>query len=84
MASVTSTPVRTTPFPSWPRFGPEELTGLSEVLESGIWSDANGPAVQVVQTAYAEFTQTKYAVAVTNGTVAIVLSLRALGIGAGD
>jgi dTDP-4-amino-4,6-dideoxygalactose transaminase len=40
--------------------------------------------VQAVQSAYAEFAQAEHAIAVTNGTVAIVLALRALGIGAGD
>jgi dTDP-4-amino-4,6-dideoxygalactose transaminase len=84
MTTLTNTPVRTKPFPSWPQYGPEELAGLTGVLESGIWSDANGPAVQAVQDAYAGFVQADYAVAVSNGTVAIVLALRALGIGAGD
>ena len=84
MRTLTHSPVRTSPYPSWPQYGPEELAGLTDVLESGIWSDANGPAVQAVEAAYAEFVQAEHAVAVTNGTVAIVLALRALGIGAGD
>lgn len=84
MATITSAPVRSAPFPVWPQFGAEELEGLSQVLGSGVWSDAYGPAVEAVQAAYAEFTGAAHAIGVTNGTVAIVLALRALGIGAGD
>jgi dTDP-4-amino-4,6-dideoxygalactose transaminase len=82
--TTTDSPVRSRPYPSWPQYGPEELAALGGVLESGVWSDANGPAVQAVERAYAEFVQAEHAIAVTNGTVAIVLALRALGIGSGD
>ena len=84
MSTLTHEPVRTAPYPSWPQWGPEDLAGLTSVLESGIWSDVNGPAVLAVERAYAEFTDAKHAVSCSNGTVAILLVLRAMGIGAGD
>jgi len=82
--TLTDTPVRTAPFPAWPQFGPEELAGLTHVLESGIWGDAEGPVVRAVEQDYAAFVQANHALACSNGTVAIVLALRALGIGSGD
>jgi dTDP-4-amino-4,6-dideoxygalactose transaminase len=81
---TSTTPVRTTPFPSWPQWGSEELAGLTNVLESGIWGDANGPVVRALEADYAAFVQADHALACSNGTVAIVLALRALGIGSGD
>ena len=43
-----------------------------------------GPEVQSFETAFANFVGVEHCVTVNNGTDAIVLALRALGIGAGD
>lgn len=55
---------------------------INEVLESGIL--LRGPKVKEFETKYAEYHKVKHAVSCDNGTNAIVLALRALGIGAGD
>lgn len=55
---------------------------INEVLESGIL--LRGPKVKEFEGKYAEYHKVKHAVSCDNGTNAIVLALRALGIGAGD
>ncbi len=58
---------------------------LSEVLEtlSSSWITA-GSRTQAFEKAFAELTGTAEAVAVSNGTAALFLALKALGIGPGD
>ncbi|MGI8483438.1 MAG: DegT/DnrJ/EryC1/StrS family aminotransferase [Thermomicrobiales bacterium] len=78
-------PIRTKPFSDWPVYGKRERENLLEALESGIWSSPEGgPFVTAFEQGFAHLQGTSRAVAVTNGTVSLVLSLRALGIGAGD
>lgn len=54
---------------------------LQEVLESG-WF-VLGKSVTEFEAAYAQFNQTKYCVGVANGLDAIILALKALGVGEG-
>ncbi len=53
-----------------------------EVLESGRF--VKGPKVKKFEKNFADYCGVKYATAVSNGTAAIYLALRALGIGEGD
>ena len=73
---------------SWPISGDMERKLLMEVLESGIWwrGGENAEASKVFQfeTAFAKFQTAKYGVACTNGTQAIELALKAVGIKPGD
>ncbi len=64
------------------KFGPAEKKAVGEVIASG-WV-TTGPKVREFERAFAEFTGTKYAAAVSSGTAGLHLSLRALGIGPGD
>lgn len=83
--SLDGTPVRSTPFPSWPVHGDPERTYLTQALDSGIWSEpAGGPFISAFEQGFAEFSGAHRGVAVTNGSIALMLTLRALGIGAGD
>lgn len=75
-------PVRTKPFPSWPVFGKEEEENLLEVFRSGKWW--YGEKVREFEAKFAKFQNAKYGVTCCNGTVAIELALRTLGIQAGD
>ena len=45
---------------------------------------AGGPFVQQFEEEYAQFCQTEHCIGVSSGTSALLLSLRALGIGEGD
>ncbi|TWP52409.1 DegT/DnrJ/EryC1/StrS aminotransferase family protein [Lentzea tibetensis] len=78
------TPVRTTPMPSWPYFADADLEAALKVLASGrvnYWTGAHGRAFEAE---FAAATGTSHAVAVCNGTVALELALRAVGVQRGD
>ncbi|MDB4971672.1 MAG: Bacillosamine/Legionaminic acid biosynthesis aminotransferase PglE [Myxococcaceae bacterium] len=65
-----------------PALGGEEIAASERVLRSGML--VQGREVLAFEAALAERTGRKYAIAVSSGTAALELSLRALGIGAGD
>jgi len=76
-------PVRTRPFPKWPIFDEREYEALRSVLESGVWG-VGGSRKREFEEKFASYQHAKYGVAVTSGTAALEISLRALGIGCGD
>jgi len=63
-------------------FDERELEGVLDTLHSA-WITA-GPRTQAFEEAFARLTETSDAVAVSNGTAALFLALKALGIGPGD
>ena len=69
-------------WPSWPVHDATEETALLEVLRSGKWWF--GEKVRQFESEYADFQGAKYAVTCTNGTTAIEMGLRALGVVEGD
>jgi dTDP-4-amino-4,6-dideoxygalactose transaminase len=77
-------PVRTTSFPRWPEFGPEELTAVEGVLTSGRVNYWTGEHGQAFEREFAAAVGTRYAVVVSNGTTALEIALHSLGIGPGD
>jgi dTDP-4-amino-4,6-dideoxygalactose transaminase len=81
-ALLGGTPVRTTPFPSWPVADAREEDALVRVIRSGRWN--RGDNVAAFETEYASLTGAKHCIATANGTSALITSLGALGIGAGD
>src|SRR5690606_8381823 len=78
------TPVRSQPFPAWPVFDHREGRALLEVLHSGHWGALTGTKVPAFEKAFAQFQDAAYGVCVPNGTIALELALRALGVGPGD
>jgi len=60
----------------------EILKRISEVIDSGMF--ILGEEVKQFEETFAKICQTKYAVGVANGTDALILSMKALGIGEGD
>jgi len=62
--------------------GPEEESRVLEVLRSG--KLAQGPVVAELESAFAEFCGVPHAVAVSNGTIALVAAMKAIGLGPGD
>ena len=77
-------PLRVRPFPPWPHFGAEEIEAAAAVLRSGRVNYWTGDQGRAFEQEYAAAAGCRYAVAVTNGTVALELTLMALGIGPGD
>jgi dTDP-4-amino-4,6-dideoxygalactose transaminase len=76
--------IRTTEWPDWPVFGKEEEEALTKVLRSKIWNRSSGKVVAGWEEAYARLTGAKACLATANGTSALLISMSALGIGAGD
>ena len=81
-ALLGGTPVRHTPFPSWPVADAKEEDALVGVIRSGRWN--RGTNVAAFESAYASLTGAKHCLATANGTSALITSLSALGIGPGD
>lgn len=73
-----------TPFSPWPSFTQEEADAVSRVLLSNRVNYWTGTECRDFEKEFAEFAGTKYAIAVANGTVALDLALKSLGIGKGD
>jgi dTDP-4-amino-4,6-dideoxygalactose transaminase len=77
-------PVRSRPWPSWPAFSHAEIDLVAGVLTSGAVNYWTGDYGRRFEAAYASYLGVSDAIAVMNGTVALELALRALGVGPGD
>lgn len=77
-------PVRTEPFPPWPSIAEDEIAAAVEVLRSGRINYWTGEEGRSFEAEFAAAIGAEYAVAVSNGTVALELALRAVGVGPGD
>ena len=76
------TPAARRDWPSWPVWDDAERRGLLDVLESGKWWF--GQRVRQFEEAFARFHEVTSGVSCTNGTHAIEVALRALGVRRGD
>jgi len=68
----------------WPSFDESDIEVVASVLRSGKVNYWTGDEGREFEREYAAYVGTKHAVAVANGSVALELALRALGIGEGD
>jgi dTDP-4-amino-4,6-dideoxygalactose transaminase len=69
---------------SWPLHEEDEIAAVVDVMRSGrvnYWTGRHG---RRLEEEFAAYCGSKHAVALANGTVALELALRALGVGAGD
>lgn len=73
-----------TPFAPWPSFSAEEAEAVQRVLLSNRVNYWTGTEGREFEREFAQWTGTRHAVAVANGTLALDLALRGLGVGAGD
>lgn len=73
-----------TPFSPWPSFTEEEADAVRSVILSNKVNYWTGQECRKFENEFAAWVGTEYAVALANGTVALDLALKALGIGAGD
>jgi len=71
-------------FGAWPFFAPDEIEAAVRVLQSGKVNYWTGEEGRKFESEFAEKIGRKYAVALANGTVALELGLRVMGIGPGD
>ncbi len=73
-----------TPFSPWPSFSKEEISKVSEVLLSNKVNYWTGNEGKKFEEEFADFVGSTYAVAVSNGTVALDLALLAFDLKEGD
>ncbi|MBY6033637.1 DegT/DnrJ/EryC1/StrS aminotransferase family protein [Marinobacter daepoensis] len=73
-----------TVFSPWPSFTHEEAEAVSAVLLSNRVNYWTGTETREFEKEFAAFADTDHAIAVANGTVALDLALKGLGIGVGD
>jgi dTDP-4-amino-4,6-dideoxygalactose transaminase len=89
----------TRPFPSWPVWNDDDRRAVLGVLESGKWwmyaygekelgSESDAPPqrsqVEQFEEEFAAAHRVKHGIAVTNGSVALDICMRAIGLQAGD
>src|SRR6266508_4559764 len=68
----------------WPVYDDAQIADVVSVLRSGQVNAWTGPHVANFEHAYAKFLNRKHAVGVANGSLALDLSLYAIGVGEGD
>ena len=73
-----------TPFSPWPSFTEQEIDAVSAVLRSNKVNYWTGQEGKAFEREFALFCDSKYAVAVTNGTLALDLALKVLDVKKGD
>lgn len=73
-----------TAFEPWPSFTQQEADAVQKVLLSNKVNYWTGQECRTFEQEFAAFAGTQYAVALANGTVALDVALKALGVGIGD
>ena len=69
----------------WPQHEADEIAAVTRVLETGrVNSMIHGEQTRLFEAEFAAFCGMPHGIAVSNGTVALELALRALGVGPGD
>lgn len=70
--------------PRWPYADEKEETAVIEVLKSVNWWRNAGNKVKAFEKEFAEYHQCREGITVANGTIAIEIALKSLGIGEND
>lgn len=82
LAVAGGSPVRIHPAPSWPLHTEEEEQRVAEVVRSGKWWF--GENVKTFETEFAAFHTARFGITCPNGTIGLMLAMKALGIDVGD
>jgi dTDP-4-amino-4,6-dideoxygalactose transaminase len=77
-------PVRIKAWPSWPIWDEQERAAFERVLESGHWSQWESEEVQRFERAFASVHDCEYGICICNGSLAVEVTLRAVGVEPGD
>ena len=77
-------PTRSSSFAPWPYFSEDEITAAADVLRSGKINYWTGTEGRMFEREFAASVVSPHAIAVANGTAALEIALRVLGIGPGD
>ncbi len=73
-----------TNFPSWPNYSKEEIKAVSKVLKLYKVNYWTGNECKIFEKEFSDWSNSDYSIALSNGTVALDLALRALAISKGD
>ncbi len=73
-----------TPFSPWPSYTDEEARAVQQVLLSNKVNYWTGNECREFEREFAAWCGTRHAIALSNGTLALDLALKGLGIGSGD
>nr|WP_322755900.1 MULTISPECIES: DegT/DnrJ/EryC1/StrS aminotransferase family protein [unclassified Frankia] len=77
-------PVRDRPYPSWPVFRPDEIAAVTATMRRGEVTYWTGREGRRFEREFADAVGACHGLAVANGTVALEIALRVVGIGPGD
>jgi dTDP-4-amino-4,6-dideoxygalactose transaminase len=73
-----------TTLPPWPNFSPEEVRAVADVIALNRVNYWTGDECRKFEIEYAAWCQSEKAIALNNGTVALDVALKAVGVGPGD
>jgi len=73
-----------TPFAPWPSYTTREIDAVAAVMASNRVNYWTGELGRKFETEFARYVGARHAVALSNGTLALDVALKALGIGPGD
>jgi hypothetical protein len=71
-------------FAPWPSFSPAEIEAVNRVLQSGNVNYWTGEEGRTFEREFADWTGTRFAIALANGTLALEAALDGVGIAPGD
>ncbi len=71
-------------YSTWPHYSEKDIHDVSAILTSGRVNQWTGEHVRLFEKEYAQWIGQSHAVALSNGTVALEIALKALGVGPGD
>jgi len=85
LAILGGNPVCTEAWPRWPVATARDRELIEEVLSSELWGGTGlGPKITELNEKFAQYCGVRYGAAVANGTISMVLCLKAWGVGPGD
>jgi dTDP-4-amino-4,6-dideoxygalactose transaminase len=86
LAIAGGAPVRPAGFPAWPEHDEREVEAVAAVVRSGVWGGWPEPGTNATafEEGFAHYQGARHGVLMCNGTIAMEVALRALGIGWGD
>lgn len=76
-------PIRTKPFPQWPKFNTNLKKELINTMENDGWG-VGSSIIKKFEEKYAEYHDAKFGLSTSSGTTALWVTLKAAGVKAGD
>ena len=70
--------------PSWPSYTEEEIEAVARVLQSNKVNYWTAEECKLFEREFADWTQSRFAVSLANGSIALDLALKGIGINPGD